>query len=80
MTHEQETYYAILEAIQVMEHYDTGEDFALVSSLRRLKEIKEKGVTSLTEEIARLKLFLKAATGSAFYDEFVERKIKNTIV
>jgi hypothetical protein len=37
---EQNIYYAIHEAIQVMEHYNTGEDFALVSSLRRLKEIE----------------------------------------
>lgn len=42
MTHEQEIYYAIHEAIQVMEHYNTGEDFALVSSLRRMHELEQK--------------------------------------
>ena len=36
---QREQYYAIKEAIQVMEHYNTGEDFPLVSSLRRLREI-----------------------------------------
>lgn len=35
-----EMYHAICEAIQVMEHYDNGEDFAMHSSLRRLREIK----------------------------------------
>ena len=30
---------AIHEAIQVIEPYNTGEDFAMVTSLRRLKEI-----------------------------------------
>jgi hypothetical protein len=39
---EKEIYYAIHEAIQVMEHYNTGEDFALVSSLRRMHELKQK--------------------------------------
>ena len=34
----EEAYYTIKEAIQVMEHYDTGEDFAIVSSLRRMRE------------------------------------------
>lgn len=40
-----EMYYAIKEAIQVMEHYDNGEDFPLVSSLRRLREIEKDGLT-----------------------------------
>lgn len=42
MTNEQEIYYAIKEAISVMTHYDTGEDFALVSSLNRLHELEQK--------------------------------------
>lgn len=37
---EKESYYAILEAIQVLEHYNTGEDFPLVTSLRRLRDLK----------------------------------------
>jgi len=39
-------YFAICEAIQVMEHYDTGEDFALVTCLRRLREIKQAGINT----------------------------------
>ena len=39
---EKEIYYAIHEAIQVMEHYNNGEDFALVSSLRRMHELEQK--------------------------------------
>lgn len=37
----EEMYHAICEAIQVIEHYDNGEDFAMHSSLRRLREIKK---------------------------------------
>ena len=36
-----EYYYAICEAIQVLEQHDTGEDFAVMTCLRRLKELKE---------------------------------------
>jgi hypothetical protein len=39
---EKEIYYAIHEAIQVMEQSNTGEDFALVSSLRRMHELEQK--------------------------------------
>lgn len=42
MTNEQEIYYTIHEAIQVMEYYNNGEDFALVSSLRRMHELEQK--------------------------------------
>jgi hypothetical protein len=38
---EEETYYAIKEAIQAMKHYDNGEDFALITSLRRLRDIEQ---------------------------------------
>jgi hypothetical protein len=42
MTNLEEIRYAIHEAIQVMEQYNTGEDFALVSSLRRMHELEQK--------------------------------------
>jgi hypothetical protein len=38
-TAEEEIKYAIKEAIQVLEHYDNREDFALSTCLKRLKDI-----------------------------------------
>lgn len=39
---EKESYYAILEAIQVLDHYNTGEDFPISTALRRLNDLKKE--------------------------------------